>query len=103
MAGGKAITQRDVWAYHSAHTDCLMLRASRFEPGYVYTMKWARNSLPHLCFRAQREIKSHSEYQLDFLSLMLQNGHIAWYSVKLDLHLGQYQAMKSSLTLVSGI
>jgi hypothetical protein len=34
---------------------------------------------------------------------MLQNGHIGWYSVKLVLHLGQYQAMASSLTLISDV
>jgi len=36
---------------------------------------------------------------LDLYSLRLQYGHIGWYSVKLVLHLGQYQAMANSLTL----
>jgi hypothetical protein len=31
----------------------------------------------------------------DFLSLMLQKGHIGWYSVKFVLHRGQYQAIDS--------
>jgi len=45
-------------------------------------------------------MNNHSECQLDLLTLMLQNGHIGGYSVKLDLHLGQYQATASSLNLI---
>jgi hypothetical protein len=51
--------------------------------------------------QAPCEMNNHSKDQLDLLSLMLQNGHIGWYSVKLVLHLGQYQAMASSRTLIS--
>jgi hypothetical protein len=36
---------------------------------------------------------SYSRILLDLLRLTLQNGHMGWYSVKLALHLGQYQAI----------
>jgi hypothetical protein len=42
----------------------------------------------------QRQSSFHSSI-LDFLSLMLQKGHIGWYSVKFVLHRGQYQAIGS--------
>ncbi len=48
-------------------------------------------------------LNNHSKDQLDFLSLALQNGHVGWHSVKLVLHLGQYQAMASSRTLISDV
>lgn len=43
------------------------------------------------------EIAAYS-FHPDLLSLILQNGHTGWYSVKLVLHFGQYQAMETAVT-----